>query len=240
MIALLLSALLSTSAPSSSSEKQEKPALLVLDPVGEPDEEALRKQVAVVVSGVAARGDRARVYSAADVAQLAALAVDQQLTGCSSEACLAEVGDALGARYVVFGTVRTVAGQRRLELRLFDVTDSNIVARADTAARDKAALLDATPALAEELFADVFPKTPLLERAVVVGGVVTAGVGAVVGVVGGAGVAVFDAAARDAGSSGADKDAALVYGPVALVVAGAGAAVVVVGAAVFVAGALAE
>jgi hypothetical protein len=215
----------------------ERATLLVLDPVSDDDDRALAAQVAVAVSTVAARDDRARVYSAADVQQMAALAAEQQLTGCASSSCLAEMGGALGARYVVFGTLRTVAGQRRIELRLFDVERGEIMARVDGAARDRAALLDAAPSLASTLLEAVFPRPPLWQRPLFVAGAVTAGAGLVTGVAGGAAAGWYDAVARDAGSSGGSKDDALGFGPVALVVAGVGGAAVVAGVVIAAVGA---
>ncbi|MFL5322563.1 MAG: hypothetical protein ACJ790_23080 [Myxococcaceae bacterium] len=65
---------------------------------------------------------RLEIISASDVSALVGLERQKQLLGCSesSASCLAELSGALGARFVVVGSLGRVGRQRRLDLRVLD------------------------------------------------------------------------------------------------------------------------
>ena len=81
---------------------------------------------------VAASSHRAfDVISSADVRRALELEANKQVAGCSTDAtsCLAEVAGAMGARYVVFGSVSTLGSQLMLSLNLFDSTVASSAGR---------------------------------------------------------------------------------------------------------------
>jgi hypothetical protein len=64
-----------------------------------------------------------------DLIALADLAAERQLLDCKSESCLAEIGDAMGARYVVFPRLSKLGKTMMIHLTLFDVERGVPVAR---------------------------------------------------------------------------------------------------------------
>ncbi len=61
------------------------------------------------------------VISSADVRRALELEANKQIAGCSeATSCMAEIAGAMGARYVVFGSVASIGTQILLSLNLFD------------------------------------------------------------------------------------------------------------------------
>ncbi|MDP2339481.1 MAG: hypothetical protein Q8O67_00875 [Deltaproteobacteria bacterium] len=62
------------------------------------------------------------VISSVDVRRALELEANKQVAGCATDAtsCLAEVAGAMGARYVVFGSISAIGSQLLLSLNLFD------------------------------------------------------------------------------------------------------------------------
>jgi TolB-like protein len=87
----------------------------------------------------------------------------QRLSTCSDQSCLAEIGGALGARWVVVGNVSLFGKTYLLNLKLIDVEGASVasgVSRSITGGEDK--LLAELPGAAQELFdavADRFQAT---------------------------------------------------------------------------------
>ena len=69
---------------------------------------------------------RFRVTTAADVRAMLGVEEQRQLTGCSDAACMAEIGGALNAGWMVSGNVGRLGQQRMLTLKLLDVGESRI------------------------------------------------------------------------------------------------------------------
>ena len=105
MLALLLAfiAATGTEAPAAPvAPVAAVPLLLVVDVVGEHLTADVREAFGEGLVLALARRIDLDVQSRRSVAERMNLAVQQQETGCDSSACMAEIADALGARFVAF------------------------------------------------------------------------------------------------------------------------------------------
>ncbi len=184
MIAALLLSLAAAAAPS--------PRLLVMDPQTGDDSAFAAADVLALQRLLIAELGRAEgvvVVAASDVAQLAELGSKQQLAGCETDACLAEIAGAIGAELLVISELAQLGSRSIWQLALFDQKQGAILSRATIKADDIDGLADSLENAIAELL------EPLAARGIVVaehgdgGGLfvasaVVAGAGAVVGVVG--------------------------------------------------------
>lgn len=102
-----------------------------------------------------------KVISSDDIKKILSFQRDKTLmTGkCSEDQCLAEIGGALGADYMVSGKVTKLGGALKLELQLFN----NAKAKVDNAVsqddlKDDKALVDAAKSLARRVVAPILEK----------------------------------------------------------------------------------
>lgn len=232
MIAALLATLACAAAP------PELVTVLVLDP--ESDDAAFSQAFSAGVAKQIASDKRAHVYAADDVKKLASLASSQQQTGCDSSTCLAEIADALGAHYVVFGSIVKLGDERQIDLRLFDVKTAAIVAREQDAAHERATTLALAPVVAKRLLRTVLPPPELMSRPLFVDGVAIGGAGLVVGAATGALLAWANAVAGDARSAGSDKGLARASGVWLVAGTALGTTAALGGAATAIAGVVSE
>jgi hypothetical protein len=89
------------------------------------DAEALQ----MLTLGELTQGAHGEVISANELSQLMNLAATRQLVGCDAEACLTEIADSFGLRYVVFGEGGTIGSRPMLTLSLFDSQQGTVVGR---------------------------------------------------------------------------------------------------------------
>lgn len=120
-------------------------------------------QVAVVVRNEVAaalgRGGRLEVLSSEDLRRLMDVAAGRAAAGCADDAgCLAEVGNALGARYVVHGNVGTLGGATLVQISLFDTEAAVAIGRETAQADTLDALVPAVRAAASRLRLPVLPE----------------------------------------------------------------------------------
>ncbi|MDF1561751.1 MAG: hypothetical protein P1V51_01835 [Deltaproteobacteria bacterium] len=101
----------------------------------------------------------AEVITPADVAALLDLEGQRQILGCddSAASCLAEIGGALGANYVLSGQIARIGSKYVVSLSLIDVAGSTIAGRTTKTANDEDGVLDAASAAADELAAVIVP-----------------------------------------------------------------------------------
>jgi TolB-like protein len=99
------------------------------------------------------------VLSAEDVRQLLAIERTRQLLGQEGDDTLGPLRDALGARYVVAGTVAHVAGGLQVEMRLLDTASGKVLNQKSAGPAAVPMLARDLPGLAQELAG------PLLEGA---------------------------------------------------------------------------
>jgi TolB-like protein len=121
--------LLSTLAMAEPSAKAP-PKVLVLDLQSDEATEStarlLRDEVAVELS----RGGRMEVLSSEDLRRAISVEAEKEAMGCESDAsCLAELGEAMGARFIVHGSVGALGSTTIVHINLFDTQQSRAVAR---------------------------------------------------------------------------------------------------------------
>ncbi len=83
----------------------------------------------VVVGEVGASLRGCSVVSRSELRALVSFETERQLSGCDSEGCLAEVGEALGVDRLVIGTVARVDTRTLVALRLVDMRDLRVLRR---------------------------------------------------------------------------------------------------------------
>lgn len=93
------------------------------------------------------------VVTSKDLQQLADLESQRMQTGCDTASCLAEIAGALGARYVIYGSVGRLGELLVVQLNLFDSEAGKAIARADARADGEAELAEGVPAAVEKIIA---------------------------------------------------------------------------------------
>lgn len=103
--------------------------VLVLDlrfeAVPESTARIVRDEIAVDMS----RDERLDVLSAEDLRSVISVDAEKKALGCDESSCLTEMGQALGARYIVHGSVAQLGKTTIIHLNLFDTEASRSVAR---------------------------------------------------------------------------------------------------------------
>lgn len=165
MVRALLCCLASTWLFAASSARaldagRERDRLLVMDLVAG---QGVSRDTAATFTDLAtaylSRAEAVLVVSRRDIERIADLEAKKQQAGCeSSDACMAELGGALGARYVLFGRIGKLGGSTFVHTTLLDVETGQPLKRQVV----QAAALDE---LAQRLDAAMGELVPLLSRA---------------------------------------------------------------------------
>lgn len=233
----------SVSTPSKATNEAAAPnaerrRVLVLDLTAS----GVESRVADVVTGSIleslSRDPRVEALGARDLKQLIELEASREAMSCDTSSCLADLAGAMGARYVVFGTVTGLDEQVIVRLSLFDSDEARPIARgsADGASVDVVlSKVDATVgALLSPLGGAPPPARPAAATVDEAGsslgpiGATVAGVGAAALAVGAITAAVSTMVLRDPDAKGGDKGTA-VYATLAggsLAIVGLGSAAV--------------
>ena len=140
LFAAMALATVATAAPVAPTAP--KPRVLVLAPETTSVDAAAVASLTGVITAELAKDSRLDVIGAADVNDLAGLEAEKQAAGCDSAGCFAEIADALGARYVIFGDVNSLGNSTVLNLRVFDTETSNALRRLSLQADTVAQLAD--------------------------------------------------------------------------------------------------
>lgn len=113
----------------SSLAAAEPLKVLVLDlrfeDVPESTARIVRDEIAVDMS----RDQRLDVLSTEDLRRVVSVEVEKKALGCDEQSCLTEMGQALGARYIVHGSVALLGSTTIIHLNLFDTEASRSIAR---------------------------------------------------------------------------------------------------------------
>lgn len=124
----------------------------------------------------------------ADVAAMLGVERQRQLMGCAEagDSCAAELGGALGTRWLITGVVSSAGNRQRIDLKLLD-SNKGAAALREGRTFDRNALFDVVPELAASLrrFIEVETGVNAVEKPVRVAPWLVAGAGAVVAGVGG-------------------------------------------------------
>lgn len=110
----------------------------------------------------------------------------RQLMGCSdasAASCMAELADAIGARFVLSGSLTRLGDAYQLSLQTIDTNKAQPIGRSVRIATDPSALIDQVPFAVAEATATALPPPPskVLPYAMIIGGGVLALGGGVIG-----------------------------------------------------------
>lgn len=113
-----------------------------------------------------ARSTSLEVFTTQDLAAILELEADRLRAGCDTASCLAEVAGAMGARYVVFGTLGRIGSTVVAQVSMFDSEAGRPVARREVRARSAENLVEPLSIAAAQLVAPVLEEgDPLLVEA---------------------------------------------------------------------------
>ncbi len=180
-------------ALSLSATPDEKPKLVVLDlvPAGGVEASVAAAMTEALTAEVAARGFFS-VLSSADFRTLLGRERQRQLLGCGEEStsCMTELAGALGAPFVMSGTLARLGDVWQLTLQTLDTTKSQPVSRSVRLGKDLRELQATLPWASAKATATPLPPPP--SRVLPVTLLAVGGVAAL-----GAGVLALDAFSRD-------------------------------------------
>jgi hypothetical protein len=176
------------------------------------------------------------VLTAADVREAVNLQAQSETLGCEADSsCLAEVASAMGAKYVVFGSIGRLGKNFVINVNLFDQSNAHSAARETIRAENLDVLPEKIDAGVTALVANIAPAQapppatpePAMNPMMLVGGGAL-GVGGLATLVFGIGTVLFDGAAGEA-TTRSDFDGAQSAGILCLAGTGVGAAVAATG-----------
>lgn len=139
------------------------------------------------------RNGRVKVIGKSDIATILGLERQRELMGCtdSSASCLAEMGGALGAQYIVAGAIARVGSQLRLDIKLLQADRGDVLVREGDVIASEESIFRVVARISEvvsdRLTREVSPEEPAPRgnRPARVLPLVGAGLGAVAAIVGG-------------------------------------------------------
>jgi len=166
--------------------KAEKPRLIVLDLAagGGVDPSVATALTEAITQEVADRGFF-RVLASKEVQTMIGFERQKQMAGCSAEAeCLTELGGALGASFVMGGSVTKLGDAFQLSLQTLDSQRAQPVGRATRLANDIKSLRQMVPFVVAESTGTPLPPPPsrVLPYSLVGGGALVLIAGGLVGV----------------------------------------------------------
>lgn len=128
---LVAPSVLAAPAPAAATDTKPRLVVLELTAAGGVEPQLARALTEAVTGEVAARGFFS-VVSSTDVQTLLGLERQRQLTGCAedSSSCATELAGALGARFVLSGTLARLGNAYQLTLQTLDATRAQPVGRA--------------------------------------------------------------------------------------------------------------
>lgn len=219
-------------APASAIVIKATVLVLDLEAVGASKDDA--HFVTAEIAKTLADAGTVEVLTATDLRRLAALESDKQAAGCEQTSCLAELANAMGAQYVVFGSLGRIDRDFVLEMSLFEAANAKNVGRRDARAASLTALHALVPREVHALAGTLLPA--YVEPAPDGGGLlifvgVVAGVGAAIALIGGGAAGLAAATVLDAKAPASDRNGMKTVGAVSIIGAGLGGAALVVGSA---------
>jgi hypothetical protein len=126
-------------------------AVMQFDGGGQVSAEQLESLSDLVANECVARGGY-RVITRSDIRAMLRMEQDKMLLGCTDEACMAEIGGALGVPYMIFGTLSRMGESWLLTMRALDVTRVAVIAAVSRQVQgDLDAALAAVPRMVLEL-----------------------------------------------------------------------------------------
>ena len=185
MHAVLLSALIAA-APAEKTEKS-KLAITALTAAGEVDPKIAQSITELVAAEVSARGFFDPI-SSAEIATMLGAERQRELNGCNEGegSCLAELAGALGAGFVMTGSLAKVGGVFQLNLQVIDTRNARPLGRGSKLARDFESLRMLVPYAVAEACGTPLPPSPsrILPYSMIGVGAAAAIGGGVIGIIG--------------------------------------------------------
>jgi len=156
MIASALASVLLAAAPAKA-----KLAITALTSAGEVDAKVAAVMTESVTAEVAARGYFDPI-SAGEIATMLGVERQKQLLGCGEESssCVTEIASALGAQYVMSGSLTKLEGIFQLNLQVIDTQRSRPIGRSTKIARDFEGLRGLIPYAVAEACGTPIPPPP--------------------------------------------------------------------------------
>jgi hypothetical protein len=153
MVACLLAAALAAAPPKLA-------VLQVLNGEGVPASTAQAITEAVVAE--VRKQSKAEVITQREIASILSLEKQKEMLGCQTDACMAELGGALGTDRLVSGDMAKLGESFLLHLRVVDVKKVRVAAQADRRLRGGTIddVLDVLPKMVSELFQPAAPAAP--------------------------------------------------------------------------------
>jgi TolB-like protein len=112
-----------------SKRETERPTVAVLDLVDKGGGSELAVNMGQAIAAELGGLGPFEVVSSEDIRRMISVTIEKQMAGCEDATCLAEVGGALGARYIVSGTLAVLDDQLVLTLQLMDMSQNKVIAR---------------------------------------------------------------------------------------------------------------
>jgi hypothetical protein len=140
-------------APALQANEDSRPEILIMDLQHSEDvkPDVARTLTELVTSEVSSR-EGVRTLAGADIRNMLELEGEKQAMGCDIDAsCLAEVANAMGARFVVFGRVSTLGGLIVLTMNMLDAERSQALARTTVQASSLDKLVPELPGAVDKL-----------------------------------------------------------------------------------------
>lgn len=154
-IAALLACGLSASSPARAAE-DGRTRVVVMDvrAVGGLDPKTVEALSSLLASEVARRRDL-RVISGADIRTVIGLERQRALLGCSDATCFAEIGGALGARFVVSSELGAFGSSLLLTVALIDAGSGQTIGRTTRRGPNADAILEQSEPAVHEVLANL-------------------------------------------------------------------------------------
>jgi hypothetical protein len=158
LVVALSLALPAQAAVTDVSDVKEKLLVMDLKSSAGVSEDVAVTLTEVLVTALSDRGHEA--LSSSDLASLVDLEVQKEAAGCDDSSCLAEIGAALGARFVIYGRVSRLDDQVLLNLNLFDSAAAKPKGRTLLQAGSAGEIAQKIPGALPRLFGDDADKSP--------------------------------------------------------------------------------
>jgi hypothetical protein len=149
------------SLATAATPQKARMAILALQGAGDVDPSLAAAMTESLAAEVDARGYFEPV-SSAEIATLLGVERQRQLLGCGDEAaaCTAELAGALGAPYVMSGSLTRLEGIYQLNLQVSDTVKGRVIARSTKVARDFEGLRGLLPWAVAEACGTPLPPAP--------------------------------------------------------------------------------
>jgi TolB-like protein len=135
----LIVILLALSSPLAWAQTKPKMVVMPLQPMRGIDKDMATLLTEMLTTQAGNLG-KYEVMSANDVQALLGLEKMKDAVGCDDIACAAQIGGALGAEFLLTGTLGKLAGQLVVSFSLYDSREMKVVRRAQVSVEDREAL----------------------------------------------------------------------------------------------------